>query len=65
MSDDPYADRHRLTFEEEGAEPLPNQLQTKELSQRLRSRLWLVVYQSLKGDTHHPEMGGKPFFGER
>jgi len=38
MNDDPYADRRRLTFEQaEGAEPLPRQLQTKEVSQELRA----------------------------
>ena len=37
MSSDPYEDRRKLTFEQaEGAERLPTQLQTKELSKELR-----------------------------
>ncbi len=49
---DPYADRRRLTFEQaEGAEPLPTQLQPKELSSELRALLWQVVHQSLARDT--------------
>jgi hypothetical protein len=47
------ADRKRLTFAQaEGAEPLPSQLRLKEVSQRLRSRLWLVIYGFLEGSTH-------------
>ena len=48
MTEDQFADRKRLTFEQaEGAEPLPTQLKLKELSPQLRSLLWRVVYDSL------------------
>jgi hypothetical protein len=66
MSDDPYADRDRLTFEQaERAEPLPTQLRTKELSQQLRSRLWRVVYQYLRDNTEASSMGEEPWFAKR
>lgn len=46
MSDDPYAERRKLTFAQaEGAAPLPRQLKLKEISKELRARLWGVVYQ--------------------
>lgn len=45
---DSYQERKRLTFEQaEGAEPLPTQLQLKEVSQELRALLWEVVYKSI------------------
>ena len=41
--DDLYADRKKLTFEHaEGAEPLPSQMQLKEVSPQLRAVLWRV-----------------------
>ncbi len=50
-NDDPYAERRRLTFEQaEGVEPLPAQLQPKELSKELRALLWQLVYESLRED---------------
>jgi hypothetical protein len=49
MSDKGYADRKRTTFEQaEGAEPLPTQLQLKELSKELRALLWLAFHSQLK-----------------
>jgi hypothetical protein len=48
MASAPYADRRSLTFEQaEGAEPLPVQLNTKQLTQALRARLWRIVYERL------------------
>lgn len=45
-------DRKSLTFEQaEGAEPIPSQLQLKELSPALRSALWALVYQELQGSS--------------
>jgi hypothetical protein len=44
MSDN-YEERKRLTFEQaEGAEPLPTQRRTKELSAQLRALLWEIFY---------------------
>ena len=49
MSDDSYAERRELTFEQaEGAAPLPAQLQLREISKELRALLWLIVFESLK-----------------
>lgn len=55
MTDDPYADRKRLTFAQaEGVEPLPSQLQLKEVSQELRALLWKITYDHLiKGLADH------------
>jgi hypothetical protein len=51
MNDDPYADRRRLTFEQaEGVEPLPRQMQPRELSQELRAVLWAHIYESMLCD---------------
>src|SRR5262245_41011947 len=48
MQNDPYAERKRLTFAQaEGAEPLPQPLALKEVSQELRARLWGIVQGSL------------------
>ncbi len=45
VSDDPYADRKRPTFQQaEGFEPLPAQLLLKEISQELSASLWAIVY---------------------
>jgi hypothetical protein len=50
-SDDPYADRRRLNFAQaEGVEPLPTQLQLREISQQLRALLWELLYLSIKAD---------------
>jgi hypothetical protein len=57
-SDDPYADRKKLPFEQaEGAAPLPSQLKLKEISQELRARLWNVIYTHLDEATERPSMG--------
>jgi hypothetical protein len=56
-NEDPYADRRRLTFEEaEGASPLPRQLELKEISQELRSKLWALVYLAIRDDVER-DMG--------
>lgn len=48
MSDDPYAERKKLTFAQaEGMAPLPSQLAPKVLSQELRAYLWHIIYFSL------------------
>lgn len=60
MSDDPYAERRRLTFEQaEGIEPLPTQLQPKELSPWLRAALWHVIFSSLESGIQRSSMGGR------
>jgi hypothetical protein len=60
-SDDPYAERKELTFEQaEGAEPLPSQLKLKEVSQELRAKLWNVIYTHLNEAMQYPSMGGRP-----
>lgn len=65
MADDPYEQRKRTTFEQaEGAEPLPAQLQLKEVSQELRSVLWRVVYDSFEKHTQYPSMGGHAYFSD-
>jgi hypothetical protein len=48
-TDDPYADRKQMTFEQaEGVEPMPSQLKLGELSDQLRSALWAAVHHSLR-----------------
>jgi hypothetical protein len=50
MSDpsDPYAARRGLSFAQaEGAEPLPTQLRSKEVSKQLRALSWKVVYEDI------------------
>jgi hypothetical protein len=45
---DELARRKNLTFEQaEGVDPLPQQLQLREVSQELRARLWNKVYNDL------------------
>ena len=63
--DDPYADRRQLTFEQaEGVEPLPTQLDPKELSKQLRAIVWLLVYESLReADTRRGDV--PPYFGDK
>jgi hypothetical protein len=58
MSEDPFRDRRRLTFEQaEGIEPLPTQLQPKEMPVELRAILWHVVHESLDNDIHSSDFG--------
>jgi hypothetical protein len=58
VSDDPFADRRRLTFEQaEGVEALPMQLQPKEMPQPLRAALWAVVFDCLQTATITSSMG--------
>jgi hypothetical protein len=61
--DDPYADRKTVSFEQtEGAAPLPTQLKLKEISQKLRARLWNVIYTHFDQATEYSSMGGEPYF---
>jgi hypothetical protein len=54
MSDAPYADRKRLTFEQaEGVDPSPAQLPPKEIFQQLAAALWAVVYESVMKTTSY------------
>lgn len=60
-------DRTVVSFEQaEGRQPLPRQLQTKEISQEMRSYLWLVVYSRLEKATEHSGMygGGDPWLNK-
>lgn len=58
--------RKQMTFgQAEGVEPLPSQLQLRELSPALTSRLWLVIHESLEKDTEHGSMGGPSWLGKR
>ncbi len=58
MSDDPYADRKSLTFEQaEGIDPLPTQLQPKRISQELTAVLWAAVYASLTRTIRRDDLG--------
>jgi hypothetical protein len=57
---DALARRKALTFEQaEGAEPLPEQLKPKELSRRLRVKLWQVLRANMTSSVDSGE-----FFGE-
>lgn len=59
-TNDVFAERKHLTFEQaEGIEPLPSQLQLKEISTELRSLLWKVVYESLMKDIDYSSMNGQ------
>ena len=52
LSADALAYRKSITFEQtEGVEPLPTQLQSKELSKKLRAALWAIVHAELKNHT--------------
>ena len=52
--DDLLEARKHLTFEQaEGVDPLPTQLQLKELSPALRALLWAVVLESLQAAARH------------
>jgi hypothetical protein len=62
---DEFADRKRLTFEQaEGAEPLPVQLQLRELSDELRAALWAVFYESFQTSIArgHGGIAPRPYF---
>ena len=49
MPEDPYADRRNVSFSQaEGASELPRQLKPKEVSRELRTRLWTIIYFSIK-----------------
>lgn len=49
-------DRIRLSFEQaEGVEPLPSQLQLREVSSELRAVLWNTIQHSLEGSTGHSD----------
>lgn len=56
-------ERHDLTFEQaEGAEPLPAQLNLREISKELRARLWAVTYYSIRGQIdRHKNLFGSWF----
>lgn len=56
MSQDPSAERRKLTFEQaEGMVPLPTQLALGHINQEVRSALWLVVHSSLcEARSRHP-----------
>lgn len=59
MSDDPYTERRKLTFEQtEGVSPLPTQLATKEVSEEVRTILWQVIHGELENAIVHSTMGG-------
>ncbi len=63
MNKDSFDDRKKMTFEQaEGVEPLPSQLQLKEVSPQLRSLLWKFVYESMQKDVEYPSMGGRSYF---
>jgi hypothetical protein len=56
-----YEDRKRLTFEQaEGAEPVPSQLELKEISPELRARLWSIFYERLAASQSSGYLAG-PF----
>lgn len=64
-TDEEVERRKQLTFEQaEGAEPLPAQMNLKELSTELRARLWKVVFESFKSRSQYPSMGGRRHFTE-
>lgn len=49
-------ERKKLSFEQaEGAEPLPSQLQLREISPQLRALLWERVYHFLRSATEHSD----------
>ena len=60
------AKREEITFEQaEGRDPLPMQLQLKEISQELRALLWAIFHDSIKQDIEYPTMGGYSFLRGR
>ena len=59
MSDDPYAERRKLTFEQaEGAQPLLTQLVTREVPKELRALVWKATHDQLEESIVHSTMGG-------
>jgi hypothetical protein len=62
MADETNHDgREPLTFEQaEGAAPLPSQLKLKEVSQQMRSLLWLVIHNELDGVIASDHFGEVP-----
>lgn len=53
MADD-FEDRKKLSFgQAEGVEPLPSQLQLREISQELRACLWNTIHGSLVKSIMH------------
>jgi hypothetical protein len=58
MQNDPYKARKSLTFAQaEGAEPLPQQLALKTVSDQLRSMLWFVVHNSMSKQRRYIQYG--------
>jgi hypothetical protein len=56
---DDLKDRKKLTFEQaEGAEPLPAQLQLREVSQKLRAVLWDHIHKRLEASKEYAEYSG-------
>jgi len=66
MSDDQFADRKKMTFAQaEGVEPLPAQLEAKEVSAELRAVLWRIVFESMRRACVYPKyVGGNALMGE-
>lgn len=61
MDEDPYADRRSLTFAQaEGAEPLPQQLQLRVISDEMRALLWWAVVDTLSRSKGTPGIVGGP-----
>jgi hypothetical protein len=59
------SDRKKLTFEQaERDEPLPGQLQPKEVSQELRAARWRVIFDSSENHSAYPSIGGHAYFRE-
>lgn len=57
-SDDFYAERRRMTFEQaEGVEPLPSQLQLKEISPELSARLFDLIHSEYSRSSKYFEGG--------
>jgi hypothetical protein len=68
MVNNSFDERKNLTFEQaEGTEPLPSQLQLKEVSSQLRALLWEVIHTSLADDIEYPfdYQDSHPWFKER
>jgi hypothetical protein len=52
--------RKKLTFEQaEGLEPLPSQLQLREVSPALRAALWHLIHEYLNDSTEYREYSGR------
>lgn len=58
--------RREITFAQaEGLEGFPSQLKPREVSQELRSLLWLVFFKSLDAATKYSQMGGPSYLGNQ